>query len=164
MLMRHLKIWSALLAAVALLAGGCSKQSTAKRHLEQGQKYLAAGEYDKAEIEFQNVMRVSHTNVAAVRALGQMYFEGENLMPSLAFLNTAKKLDPNDVQSRARVSRVYLTAGAVKEAREEAAFVLDRSPTNEIAMLTYVDSFAQTNDVRTPQQKIEQLRQKAGGI
>jgi tetratricopeptide (TPR) repeat protein len=152
---------AALLALAALLTG-CSRQSKISRHLQRADSYFAGDQYDKAEIEYLNVLKLDATNRLAIRNLGAIYYSDELMLRATAFLNTAKQLDPNDLGSRSRLSRLYLIGDAAKEARQEADFVLQSWPTNETALLVLVDLSSKPDDVKALRQKVAALRQKAG--
>lgn len=150
------------LCGVLLLVTGCSKQARAGRHLKRADSYLAADQYEKAEIEYMNVLRLNPTNAPALRGLGNIYFTDELLLRSAAFFNSLKKIEPDDIASRSKLARVYLAGGALKEAREEAGFVLQKSPGDEEALLVLIESSTKSNEVQTLRPRIAALRQQAG--
>src|ERR1700730_8724436 len=57
------------LIAVALSACG-GAQARKARHLEQGHSYLAAGNFDKARVEFQNALQIAPTDAEARFEMG----------------------------------------------------------------------------------------------
>src|SRR5262245_45285793 len=62
------------LMAVALAA--CSKQDDTKEaHLSRANDYFTAGQYDKAEKEYRDVLRLAPADPAARRQLGLLYQE-----------------------------------------------------------------------------------------
>ncbi|HUS34240.1 MAG TPA: tetratricopeptide repeat protein [Verrucomicrobiae bacterium] len=155
--------WLLLVVAVVLLsATGCGKQAKANRHLKRANSYFAAGDYEKAEIEFINTLRLQSTNQLALRNLAQIYYEDEMLQNAASILSSLKKANPNDVDSRAKLARIYLAGGAPKEARAEADFVLQHSVTNEDALLVYVDTSGQAAEIAAARQRIAAVRQKTG--
>lgn len=145
----------------AALSTGCSQKAKIDRYLTRGDKYFAAEQYDRAELEYLNVLRLDQTNRAAIRNLGAINFANEVPMRAAAFLNTIKAIDPGDVEIRAKLARIYLNAGAVKEAMAEANFVLEKQATNELALLVLVET-AKGADIGELTQKIEGLRRMAG--
>lgn len=164
--MKHCNLsrWLLLVGLAGLLfaASGCSRQARATRHLERADKYFAANDYEKAEIEYINVLRLQSTNVAALRNLAQIYYDDEMLNNAGALLTSLKRANTNDVEARARLARILLAAGAAKEARAEAEFVLQRSLTNEDALLVYIDTALKPEEIAAARQYVSNLRQKTG--
>lgn len=152
----------ALVILFLTLAGGCSRQSKINRHLKTADAFFAADQYNLAEIEYLNVMRLDATNKTAIRNLGAIYYADEQMIRSLAFLNTLKQMDPADFESRGKLSRLYFAAGAIKEARDEATLVLQSSPTNETALLVLIDAFSKPEELNEIRQIVGALQQKAG--
>ena len=163
---RVIRCLAALCAAVFLanLAAGCSPSARKDRQLERAQKHFDAGRYDVAEIEYMNVLRLEPTNYAAIRDLGIMSYHQGRLPRALEFLNRAKLLDTNDIKARLHLGLAGLALGGYEEARQEAEFILDRQPTNGMAMLLFVDSSAKTNGSTAARQRLAALEAMAGNI
>lgn len=152
----------ALTMVVGLVMVGCSRASKTDRHQQRAQTHFKAGDYDRAEIECMNVLRLDPTNQVALRTLGIMSYEQGRLLRAFALLNELKKATPDDPEVRVKLGRCLLTGGQTKEGRQEALFVLDRQPTNAEALLLLVDGSATTNELREAQQRLEKLRSSAG--
>src|SRR5688572_3679548 len=101
----------ALLAFVLLLVGGCSRESKAKRALARAEQFYAAGEYNKAEVEYLNVLRSVSSNRVALARLGEIYFTQDQVVRALPFLNGIRQLEPENLPNRARRARVVFAAG-----------------------------------------------------
>lgn len=124
-----LRLIPAVAAAVVLLAGpGCSKANKKTRTLEQARAYAAAGEYDKAELEFKNVLQLEPGNPDALAGLGVMFFEQGRVSTVYPLLSRAKDGLPNHLQVRTKLGMFYLAAAKVPEAVAEAEFVLGKDP------------------------------------
>jgi tetratricopeptide (TPR) repeat protein len=163
--MRHHNInpWLLLLlAGVLALGAGCTRSAKASRHLNRAEKYFAADDYEKAEIEYINVLRLQSTNQTAIRHLAEIFYADEMLPNALALLNRARQTDPNDLDVRAKRARLFLGGGAMKEAREEADFVLQHSPTNEEALLVIIDASARPEEIVAAARRVAALRQQTG--
>lgn len=153
---------TALLAVVLLGSAGCTRQAKAKRHLQRANSYFAANQYDRAEIEYLNVMRLQPTNIVAIHNLAEIYYSNESFQRAAAFLNAAKQLAPSDVESRGKLARLMISAGGAKQARAEVDAILQLSPINEDALLTLVDLGSQPQEIKTNLQRLAALQQKAG--
>src|SRR5262249_55927255 len=102
---------TAALAIILLASTGCTRQAKAKRHLQRANSYFAANQYDRAEIEYLNVMRLQSTNIVAIHNLAEIYYANESFQRAAAFLSAAKQLDPHDVESRGKLARLMISAG-----------------------------------------------------
>src|SRR5687768_13593842 len=138
----------ALVACTLILIGGCSRQAKTDRALARAEQYFTAGQYDSAEVEYLNVLRLNSSNKVAIKNLGTIYYAQDQVIRALPFLNGLRELDPNNLENRARRARVLMAAGAVKEAREDLEFVLAKDPANETAILLLVDLAAKPEDVK----------------
>ena len=148
-----------LLVGVALLlAMGCSRDAKRAKYLKQAEAHFQAGDYDRAEIEYLNLLRIEQTNGVALRNLGLMAFEQGRALRAYGLLSEARKVSPEDLEVRLRLAQVLLSGGKPKEARDEALLLLARQPTNENTLLLLVDSSLGTNDLKDAQQRLASLR------
>src|SRR5436309_11685443 len=124
------RILSIMVGAGLLLSlgTGCSRKAKSARHLQRADKYFAAGQYPKAEVEYLNTLQLDSTNSKAIGRLGTIYFEQGRFGRAYAFLSSARQLKPDDLELRVKIATINLSAGRTKEAREEANFVLDKMP------------------------------------
>src|ERR1041385_4910881 len=152
----------ALLAAVLLASTGCTRRARANRHLQRANNYFAANQYDRAEIEYLNVMRFQPTNAVALHNLAEIYYSNESFQRAAGFLMATKQRAPNDVESRGKLARLMLSSGSAKEARAEVDAILKISPTNENALLVLADLSGKPEEIETNLQRIATLQQKAG--
>ncbi len=154
-----------LTASVSLLlvgGWGCSRSAKMTRHLEQANQYYQAEEYNKAELEYVNVLRLAKKeNPEVVRQLGLIYLAQGKIPQAFRFLDKAKELNPDDVATRVGLARTYLTYRQVTNALGELDFVLQKQPTNEVALELLPDTITSTNDVTETFQRLEKLRPQA---
>lgn len=138
-----------LIVATVLILGassGCRLKNNKASHLLQADRYFQSSEYDKAEIEYLNVLQTDSQNVVAISRLGIIYFEQGRLARAVPFLLRARGLEPNTIESRIKLGAAYLSAGKRKEAREEAMFVLTKEPDNTEASLLLAKAVASPTD------------------
>ena len=60
---------------VASLSTGCTAKMKKAYHESRADKFYAAGQLDRAEIEYLNVLRSDHTSAKAFARLGYIYFD-----------------------------------------------------------------------------------------
>lgn len=164
MIPKRIQISVVLISVIVLALVGCSREAKKGRYLERGQARFEAGDYDRAEIEYLNVLRIEPTNQVAIRDLGIISLQQGRLARSLGLLNRAYLLNTNDLAVRLQLGLCELTLGGLREARKEAEFVLDREPTNGKAMLLLVESSGASNELANAQKRLTKLEAVAADI
>jgi tetratricopeptide (TPR) repeat protein len=115
------------------------------------------GNYDKAKIEYLNVLRLDRTNRRAIKQLGIIYFDGGAPVRAFPFLKAARDLDPNDFDIRAKLASSFLTLGDMGEARKQALELLQQSPSNRDAVLILADSVRSREEIDDAEQQLGKL-------
>src|SRR5260370_35235039 len=93
-----LKFATLLLITVTLV--GCSAGAKKARILEQADNYFKAGDYDKAKIEYLNVLRLENQNITALQQLGLIWFEEGAPIRAIPFLYRVRELAPKNIPAR----------------------------------------------------------------
>ncbi|HKQ36525.1 MAG TPA: tetratricopeptide repeat protein [Verrucomicrobiae bacterium] len=145
---------------LVLGVAGCSKESRKARHLTRASQFLQAGEIDKAEIEYGNVIRLDPNNKAAVRQLGLIYFDQGKPAKAYPLLKQAEGLDPNDFDVRLKLASLYLAGRRFSEVRAEAEYVLQKQPDHDEALVFLSDSARTPEDIQALRDRLETLRPK----
>ena len=83
---------------VACVAIGCSSEGKKSGFLKRGDRYFESGEYDKAKIEYLNVLRADPRNATAIRRLGTIWYEQGAPLNAAPFLLEARELAPDDLR------------------------------------------------------------------
>jgi tetratricopeptide (TPR) repeat protein len=121
-----------LTLAVALslaAASGCGGvQARKARHLEKGQTYLAAENYDKARVEFQNARQIDPKDPEALYELGVIAERIGNPRQAAQFYQGAVEVGPDHIPARAGLARLYLFAGVPERTLELLKPALDKHP------------------------------------
>ncbi|HET7537322.1 MAG TPA: tetratricopeptide repeat protein, partial [Candidatus Didemnitutus sp.] len=146
-----------LTCLLALLGTGCSPEAKKARHLEQAERAYAAGDYDRAEIEYLNVLNVDAQNPAAIARLGSIYFEEGRIGRALPFLQKARELTPNDPAVRAKTGLLSLATGNFAEARKEATFILEKNPADAEAPIMLAEASFKPEEIQAARQQLEKL-------
>ena len=118
-------LFSKLLAvtlAAALLSGCGGKEERKAKYLERGKSYLAEKNYDKARIEFKNVLQIDPKDAVGYQYLGQVEEKQRNWAQAFGAYKKASELDPELIEPRVRLAQFYLAqAGALKAQGEKDA-------------------------------------------
>src|SRR5436305_10068651 len=149
-----------LLLVTILSTNGCTAQMRKARYSEQGERYFKAGEYDKAKIEYLNVLKVDQRDANAFARLGAMWLEEGAPLRAGGFLLKAIELAPNNIDNHLKLARVYLAMGRVADARKEAMTVLEKAPDSGQALLGLVDASQKPEDVATTEREVQKFPNK----
>jgi tetratricopeptide (TPR) repeat protein len=120
-------------------------------------RYFDAGQYDAAEIEYLNVLRIDGRNPQAIGRLGVIYFDQGREGKSLPFLLAGRKFEPENLEVRLELGLYLLAFEKFKEAREEAIYILGRDPSHAEAPLLLAEAALRPKE-------IEEARQRLGGL
>src|SRR2546422_5293725 len=134
---------AARIAIVLLLAAlftGCSAKARKARHLELADRYFKAGEYEKAKIEYLNMLRMDFNNPKAESQLGIIWFEQGAPLRAYPYLWKSRELAPDNLETRTKLAMVLASLGEVATAKEEATAILQQSPAQEEALLVLTDT------------------------
>src|SRR5260370_1919204 len=130
---RTLKAIILIVTAVSLVAatiGGCHLRGRKSRVMARADGYFKAGEYDKAKIEYLNLLHLDQQNVTAFQQLGFIWYEQGDPLRAIPFLLRARELAPKNVTSRAKLALSLMAIGQSAEARKGAVSILQQNPGN----------------------------------
>jgi tetratricopeptide (TPR) repeat protein len=154
---RHLVL---ALAVVAIASFGCAKeeQDTWEQHLSRANDYSAAQQWDKAETEHRQVLRLAPENPAALRQLGMLYLDRGQTLQAYPLLKKISELQPDDAEIQVKIGTILLSGGLLAEARDAARQVLDKHPDNEQALLLFANASGNPDDIEDARKFIQTLR------
>lgn len=153
--MRKLTHWL-LLTVLFAINDGCSRHDKESR-LIKADRYYSAGEYDKAEIEYLNVIQGDLEQAVAMGRLGLIYFEEGRLARSVPYLLKARELQPKNLPVRTKLGWAYLNSGKRKEARGEAIFILDQDSNDAEALLLLAKASVSPAEIDAARQRFAVL-------
>lgn len=150
---------TAIMAAVLLLAG-CSREAQTSRHLSRGERYFEAHEYQKAKIEYANVLQLDPDNPIALKQLGLIWSEQGSPLRALPFLLRTRQLLPNHTNARLRLASAVAAQGRIGEARKEILAVLQESPNDPEALLMLAETARQPEEISDAHARLESALEK----
>ena len=109
------KLPVALLSLLLLLAGCGGAESRKAKHLEKGKEFLAAGNLDKARVEFSNALQIAPNDSAARYENGVVAERMGSVRQAVGFYQGALRATPR-ISRRARAS-VESTCSPVRHSR-----------------------------------------------
>lgn len=116
------------LTALFVLAGlsGCSAEARKARQLEKAEGFYRAGDFEKARLEFLNVLRVDENNKLALERIATMWSEQGAPIRALQYLIKLKEVAPDNRASRLKLADALQSIGRIGDARLEATAILQK--------------------------------------
>ena len=148
------------LLLVAVLLSGCFATAKKSRILERADRYFKAGEYDKAKIEYLNLLRLDNQNVTAFQQLGFIWSEQGAPLRAIPFLLKVRELAPQNMAARARLALGFMAMGQPAEARKEAVAVLQRDPGDSDAIVLLADTSRSKEEIAAAEQQLQKFPQQ----
>jgi tetratricopeptide (TPR) repeat protein len=156
---RHL--WLIFVLCLAGLANaGCSNAEPTKEELlSRAEAAFAAGQYDRAEMDYRKVL--SRTpDLAALRHLGIIYVDQGQMVQAYPLLKKLVDLQPDDSEIQLKLATVYLSGRDYTQARDAASQILEKQPDNQQALLMLADASRSPDDIADARKRIQSLREK----
>jgi tetratricopeptide (TPR) repeat protein len=116
------------LLPLTLLAACGGNESRKVRYVERGQEFLAAGNLDKARVEFSNALQIDPNDAKARYYAGQIAEKQVKPRDAVANYQAALEADPQMIAARSALGRLYLLGGLPDKAREVIAPGLTAAP------------------------------------
>src|SRR5947209_4783220 len=151
------------LGALALLFGlttGCTAKMRSQRHLRAADNYYAAGDFEKAKIEYLNVIRSDQQNEHAFLRSGEIWMDQGAPLRAGPFLYSATKIAPNDITPKLKLARAYLSLGASADAQRLASGVIQQDPSNTDALLILAETARTADDLALLDAAVQKLPEK----
>ena len=112
---RYFRIGGASIT-LALLAACGGAESRMERALENGLQFIAEEDYQKARIEFQNVLQIDPNHLEAIYQSGVAAEGLSEFRPAIQAYQATLNVDPTHAGATAAMARLYLFSGLVDEA------------------------------------------------
>jgi tetratricopeptide (TPR) repeat protein len=170
---RYFKWVVVLLVAGTLVACGGKEERKAK-YLEKGKAYLAEKNYDKAKIEFKNVLQIDPKDDQGFYYLGQIEEKKQNWAAAFGAYKKAVDLNPDFVDARVSLANFYLLqasamkrqdkpqemANALGLVSEQIKEIQSRDPENTQALTLEATLWANDGETEKAVAQLEQVIQK----
>ena len=144
---------------LATTIAGCSKEQPTKDELlSRASNYFVADQYEKAEKEYREVLRLVPNDPVAHRQLGIIYHEQGQLLQAYPFLKKSVELEPDNLDVQVKLGMALLVLGERPPAREMALRVLDKQQGHEEALLLLALTAVEPDSIEETQKLIGSLR------
>jgi tetratricopeptide (TPR) repeat protein len=150
-----------VLCLAAVTSAGCSKDEPTKEELlSRAEAAFAAGQYDKAEMDYRKVLSRAPEDLAALRQLGIIYVDQGQIMQAYPLLKKGAELQPDDPEIQLKLGTIFLAGRDYTQARDAASQILEKQPDNEQALLLFADASRTPDDIADARKRIQSLREK----
>jgi tetratricopeptide (TPR) repeat protein len=134
-----------IFAALTLAACGGAQARKAK-HLEKGERYLSAGNYEKARVEFRNALQIAPNDSDARYENGVADEKLGNPREAAQFYQGAIDVNADNIAARVGLSRLYLFSGAPQKALDIIQPSLVKQPDDPRLLTVRAAARAQLKD------------------
>jgi tetratricopeptide (TPR) repeat protein len=108
----------AVLALVVLLSACGGAESRRATHMERGEKYYAAGNFEKARVEFRNALQITPNDTEARFMNGRVAEKLGDIRTAAGMYQGTIDLNADHVQARANLGRLMVFGGVPARALE----------------------------------------------
>src|SRR4051794_5232104 len=124
-------------AFVLLLAltSGCTAKMRAQRHVKKADEYYAAGDFEKAKIEYLTAIRTAEQGAHPYIRSGEIWLNQGVPLRAGPFFWRATQLAPKNIEPQLKLARAYVLIGASGDAHRLAVAALEQDPNNAEAQL-----------------------------
>ncbi len=133
--MRNIQI--AAIAALSMFSVACSSpEAKIEKYYASGQEFLEKGEYGKANVQFQNVLKIDETYVPALMGMAEIAEGRKNLKAMFGLYQRIIRLDADNTFAHIQLGKLYLIGSDETAALEsaEAALTLDPNSVDATAL------------------------------
>ncbi len=149
-----------LLGLVVLSVAACGgAQARKAKHMEKGESYLAAGNLEKARVEFQNALQIAPTDAQARYENGVVSEKLGKVRDAAQFYQGAIDVDPQHLGARIHLARLYLFSGAPDRALDLIAPAIAKHPDDAELLTVRAAARLQQKDVSGAQTDAERAVQ-----
>ena len=112
--------------ALLVACGGAEDRKAA--HMEKGQQMFDAGNFEKARLEFKNVLQIDPKDIPARYALAQTLEKTQNWRGAAGHYLAVLEADPSHREALSRMGQIYLLGRNLEKATEHAENLLAQDP------------------------------------
>jgi pentatricopeptide repeat protein len=125
-------------AAAALLLATASACSSPEQRVEKytasGLSYLEKGDFGRANVQFQNALKINEEHVPALVGLATLFERRQDFRNMFGVLQRVVRLDPQNTEAHIKIGKLYLIGSDETAALESADTALAQQPENPDAI------------------------------
>ncbi len=126
---------AALTAALLLSTAACSSpEQKLEKYTESGAEYLEKGDLGRANVEFQNALKINEDHIPALLGVADIAERKQDFRNMFGVLQKVVRLDPKNVDAQIKLGKLYLVGSDEQAALEAADAALALEPQNAGAL------------------------------
>jgi tetratricopeptide (TPR) repeat protein len=146
-------------ATVFTLSACGGAQARKVKHLERGKTYLAAGNLEKARVEFQNALQIAPSDPEARYEVGIVDEKLGRIQEAAQFFQGTLDIDRAHLQARTHLARLYIFSAVPNKALELIKPGLDAHPDDSELLTLRAAARVQQKDMSEAQADAERAVQ-----
>ncbi|MEQ1560273.1 MAG: tetratricopeptide repeat protein [Methyloglobulus sp.] len=147
-----------LIVLCMIMVQACTKpEEKIKNYLANGKTLFEKGTYDKARIEFKNVLQLDSKNAEAYYNLALIDEKRQNWQAMFANLSRVILVDPNNINALLKLSRINLVSNHADEALKHVETALKINPENPDALALKGAVLVKKNDLDSAMTTADQI-------
>lgn len=119
---------AAACSLVLTIAACSSPEQRVEKYYTSGIEFLEEGDHGRANVQFQNVLKINDQHVPTLIGIAQIAEERKDFEAMFGTLQKIVRLDPENVPSLAKLGKLYLIGGDETEALDMAERALAIDP------------------------------------
>jgi tetratricopeptide (TPR) repeat protein len=137
-----------MIVLLMVMVQACTKpEDKIKNYLANGKALMQKGNYDKAKIEFKNVLQLDSKQAEAYYNLALIDEKKQNWQGMYSNLSRVILVDPKNIDALLKLSRINMVSGNTDEAIKQVDAVLKIAPDNADALTLKGATFVKKNDL-----------------
>lgn len=128
---RALTHWAVVIVAALTLSATAACSSPAQKvekYTASGLEYLEKGDLGRANVQFQNALKIDETHVPALVGLSKIMEQRQDYKAMFGILQRIVRLDPKNVDALVKLGKLYLIGSDEKQALDYAEKALALAP------------------------------------
>ena len=125
---------------VMCVAAGCSSpEERLEEYSRSGETYLANGDIGRANVQFQNALKINEEHIPALLGLVDIAEQKSDFKSLFGLLHRIIRLDPENIEAQVKIGKLYLVARDETTALEHAENALAINP-DDIGAITLMSA------------------------
>jgi Tfp pilus assembly protein PilF len=125
---------AALAASVLALMACSSPEEKVEKFSQSGQEYLEDGDLGRANVQFQNALKINEEHVPSLLGLADIAEKRQDFKNMFGILQRIVRVDPNNAEAHVKLGQLYLISSDESAALEHADKALALDPENVSAV------------------------------
>lgn len=158
-----------IVVAILIIAAGVgvyflrfSPEARKAVHLSKGERFYAAGEFDKARLEFANVIKVDPGNPLALERMGAIWLKHGVPSQAMPYLLRVKALAPSNLENRHAIPGALIEMGELPLARKEALELLRKDPADGPAWMCLAEAVIDKDETADAEKRLSAINPRGG--